>query len=263
VGGVISFHSSRGGTGKTVIAVNLAVYLANEGVNVALIDLDFRAPSLFHVFKEIVEEPDYWVNDYLDSCCNPDDFLFDVQIPSLKGSLLVGFANPSIRAIQDMVGKSRASEAKALKKLFELKRFLFKNLRVNLCFYDNCPGIQYSSLNAIVSSDQIVFVSTSDPLETEHVKNILKEYNDILKDKTYIILNKVFPERDHWSNEKQKEYINQLPESLRNLVIGAIPCYYDVLKTEKRLLILEEPTHPLVQGLHEIIQELVHEYPPK
>jgi len=256
---VVSFHSSRGGTGKTIIGANLAVLLANEGANVALIDLDFRAPSLFHIFKEINEEPvDYWVNDYLDSQCKPDDFLMNLEIPTLKGNLFVGFANPSIQAIQDMIGKSRSWEAKALQKLFELRRSLFVR-GVNLCIYDTSPGIQYSSLNALISSDQIVFVSTSDPLEIEQVTNILREYNDIFENKACILLNKVFPETDYWSNVKQKEYINQLSEDFRNSVIGMIPCYCDLLKTKNRLLILDEPNHPLLKNLEETIQEIVYE----
>ncbi len=41
---VISLHSSRGGTGKTIIATNLAAIYAKRGLNIALLDLDFRAP---------------------------------------------------------------------------------------------------------------------------------------------------------------------------------------------------------------------------
>ena len=48
---VICIHSSRGGTGKTLIALNIAATYASMGKSVALLDLDFRAPSLYTVFE--------------------------------------------------------------------------------------------------------------------------------------------------------------------------------------------------------------------
>ena len=55
MGKSISIHSSRGGTGKTLLATNLAVLYAQSGLNVALIDLDFRAPSLMASSQNYLE----------------------------------------------------------------------------------------------------------------------------------------------------------------------------------------------------------------
>ena len=48
---IIAVHSYKGGTGKTLLSVNLAATFAKLGKKVALFDLDFRAPSLFSILK--------------------------------------------------------------------------------------------------------------------------------------------------------------------------------------------------------------------
>src|SRR3990170_8346801 len=106
----ISIHSSRGGTGKTVIATNLAAIYAIKGLNVALLDLDFRAPSLVDVFSKGIRDPvEHWLNDFLDGRCKAEQALIDVSgAYRLKGKFLLGLANPAIEAIRNVMEKSRA-----------------------------------------------------------------------------------------------------------------------------------------------------------
>jgi len=255
---VISLHSSRGGTGKTVIGVNLAALLASKGLNVTLVDLDFRAPSLYHTFRPYVEPPSFWVNDYLNLHCEPDDFLVGVgKALNLKGNLLLGFANPHTRAIEDMLGKSRSWEATALKRLFDLKRFLGQNLNNDVCLCDTSPGIHYSSLNAMMYSDHIVFVSTSDPLEIEQIANMLEEYNDVFEGKTSILLNKAFPETSCLHHREQEEQTSRLLADVKIPLIGTMPCYCDVLTTQTRLLMFEKRGHPFFSRLEEVARVLI------
>ena len=46
---------------------------------------------------------------------------------------------------------------------------------------------------------------------TKIVRETLKEFSDIFEDKASILLNKVFPETDYWSNDKQRELCTQQP----------------------------------------------------
>ena len=91
MGKCISFHSYKGGTGKTTIATNFSFLLASKGYSVYLLDLDFYAPSLYSYFDI---EPNLWINDYLMGNASIDDIMIDAKAylkPEFKGELYLGF----------------------------------------------------------------------------------------------------------------------------------------------------------------------------
>jgi septum site-determining protein MinD len=255
----ISIHSSRGGTGKTVIATNLAVILANRGFNVALLDLDFRAPSLATVFSEAIETPvKCWLNDFLNGKCTPEETLIDVSGKYLlKGRLLVGMANPAMEAVRNIMEKSRAWEVTAVKKLFSLLSTIFNNMRLDFCISDTSPGMQYSSINAIVSSDISLVITTLDSLDLKGTEDMLVELYDGLDKKTVVLVNKFSPQTRIKSSGINGSLANKLERILKHPVIGVIPCYCDVLQTERTtLLAVEKPNHPFILNLEEVAEKL-------
>ncbi len=255
----ISIHSSRGGTGKTVIATNLAAVYAIKGLNVALLDLDFRAPSLVNVFSKGIRDPiQHWLNDFLDGRCRAELALIDIsEAYGFKGKLLLGLANPAIGAIQSMMEKSRAWEVTAVKRLFSLRSALFGTMDINCCIFDTSPGIQYTSINAVVSSDISIAVATLDSLDLKGLQNMLVELYDAFAKRTVIIINKAFPEARVWSSDKQKSLISKMEKALKHPVIGAIPCYCDVLQTKRTsVLAVDKPYHPFLGNLKEVAEKL-------
>jgi len=256
---VLSIHSSRGGTGKTVIATNLAAIYAIKGLNVALLDLDFRAPSLVDVFSKGIREPvRHWLNDFLDGRCKAEQALTDVsKAYGLKGKLLLGLANPAIEAIRNTMEKSRAWEVTAVKKLFSLRSALFDDLEIDCCIIDTSPGVQYTSINAVVSSDISVVIATLDSLELKALRNMLVELYDAFAKRTVVLINKVFPETRAWSSEKQKNLISKMEKVLKHPVIGVVPCYCDVLQAKRTsLLAVDMPFHPFLRNLEEVAEKL-------
>jgi MinD-like ATPase involved in chromosome partitioning or flagellar assembly len=254
----ISIHSARGGTGKTIIATNLAAILASNGFNVALLDLDFRAPSLAKVFSKGIKNPvKYWLNDFLNGKCTSEDIMLDVSEKyKLNGKLLIGLANPAIEAIRNVMEKSRAWEVTAVKKLFSLLSSLFEDMNIDCCIFDTSPGIQYSSINAAVSSDICIIITTSDSLDIEGAKNMLLDLYDALTKKTVVLINRFSPESRIQSNEKEK-LTKKVESILKHPVIGAIPCYCDVLQTERTsLMAVEKPNHPFIKNLTEVTEKI-------
>ena len=101
-------------------------------------------------------------------------------------------------------------------------------------------------------------VATLDSLELKGLQNMLVELYATFAKKTVVLINKVFPETRVWSDTEQKNVINKIEKLLRHPVIGVIPCYCDVLQTERtELIALTKPHHPFVKSLEQIAQKLV------
>ena len=77
MGKIIAVHSYKGGTGKTLLSVNLAATFAKQGKKVGIFDLDFRAPSLFAILK--AENSEVWFNDYLNNTSDVDKILINLS----------------------------------------------------------------------------------------------------------------------------------------------------------------------------------------
>jgi septum site-determining protein MinD len=252
MGKIIAVHSYKGGTGKTLLSVNLAATFAKQGKKVCLFDLDFRAPSLFTVLK--VEKADCWLNDYLNGTCGIEKVLIDLSDKAQnKGGLYIGLANPSTEAIRDMSSKDRKWEMRALGRILALRNSLLGDKSFDYLILDTSPGLQYSSINAIVSADIVLVATTFDRSDVNGTKLMLRELYDLFEKKTEIVLNKVFdaPLKTGKDMQTKLKDIYQAP------ILGIIPCFCDVLKAEGNIIFAQEkPEHPFSKLLDEMASRI-------
>lgn len=244
----LTFHSSRGGTGKSLLSVNTAAILVNRNKNVCLLDLDFRAPSLHVIFKAT---PEYWMNDFLNRESEIEDVLVDLskQFGS-KGKFLIGLADPSMLAIRDFTTKDRRWEMKALQRLLSLKDAL-ANTKIDYLIFDTSPGIQYASVNAVVSSDYVIVVTTMDALDIQGTRLMIEDLYKSFEKKTGILFNKVpVPLGLPLSEVDKGKLAKQLQEAFNLPIVEMIPCYCDVLHTSRTVIFaLEKPEHPFTKDV--------------
>lgn len=251
MGKIMAIHSYKGGTGKTLTSINLAATFANQGRKVSLLDLDFRAPSLHAPFKYM--DSKYWLNDYLNGVCEIDKTLIDLTDRYFKrGQLMVGLANPATEAIRDISAKDRKWEMRALGRLLSLKNSLLNDMEIDYIIFDTSPGLQYSSINAIVAADIVLVVTTIDMSDVEGTRRMTHELYDLFEKKTGIILNKMPIEM--LSSPKDVDKIRENYEKLHGLpVIGVVPCFCDILRSGgTQLFVQEKPEHPFTKILAEI-----------
>jgi len=251
MGKIIAIHSYKGGTGKTLLSINLAALYANRGKSVALLDLDFRAPSLQAIFK--VHDSEYWLNDYLNGVCEIKKVLVDLSQTHVKrGRLLVGLANPSTEAIREMTAKDRKWEMKALGRLLSLKTSLLNDMNLDYVICDTSPGLQYSSINAIVSADVVLVVAGTDVSDIKGTQRMIDELYDLFEKKTGLIMNKVLSEV-LTSKTERSDLAEKLLNSYNLPMVEMIPCFCDILRTgNSSIFSVENPDHPFVKTLDRV-----------
>jgi septum site-determining protein MinD len=248
---IITFHSYKGGTGKTLLSVNLAASLANSGKKTCIIDLDFSAPSLHAVFKNV--EPEYWINDFFNRACEIDKVLKDCCSNCVeKEKLFVGLANPSSEAIRDMSAKDRKWEMEALGRLLTLRNLFLEKFGFDYVIFDTSPGLQYSSINAVAIADAVFVITTLDRSDKEGTQRMISELYEIFEKKAWIILNKMpfdsFPIRKR-----------EIFEWLQLPVAGAIPCSCDILEAEgEYFFVAKKPDHVFNRMMRELAAKIEH-----
>lgn len=250
---VIAVHSYKGGTGKTLMSINLAATLAKNGKKVCLFDLDFRAPSLFALLK--AKPAECWLNDYLNNNCEIDKAIVDLsdRVPG-QGRLYACFANPATEAIRDISSKDRKWEMRALGRLLALRESLLRDKGFDYLIFDTSPGLQYSSINAIVASDFVAVTTTGDRSDIDGTKRMITELYNLFEKKTGLILNKVL---EPSLTAKKKEIENRINTEYQVPMFGVIPCFCDVLRAGGTLIFVQDkPDHPFTKILFEMAKKI-------
>jgi MinD-like ATPase involved in chromosome partitioning or flagellar assembly len=250
---IIAVHSYKGGTGKTLLSVNLAASLAKLGRKVCLFDLDFRAPSLFAILK--VDNLDCWLNDYLNGTCDINEGLVDVS-NKIQGSgrLFAALANPGTEAIREMSGKDRKWEMRALGKLLSLRETLLNDEEFDYLVLDTSPGLQYSSINAIVAADLVVVATTGDRSDVDGTRRMLRELYNLFEKKTGLVINKVL---DSSSKSKRSEMDDRVKNIYQVPLIGMVPCFCEILRAEGNFIFIQDkPNHPFTKILEEMAKKI-------
>jgi septum site-determining protein MinD len=221
---------------------------ADKGKKVCLLDLDLRAPSLSSTFEN---SNTYWVNDYLNKACKVENILTECTPSYIKGGqLFVGLADPSTAAIREMTAKDRKWEMEALGRLLALKDGLLNEMEFDYVICDASPGLQYSSINAIVVADTVLVVTSIDKSDIEGTQRMICDLYDLYEKKTGIVVNKV-PRTMLSGKNHLKLDTHQLP------IVELVPCSCDVLKSEgKYLFAFEKAEHPVTQKLRSIAAKI-------
>lgn len=175
----ISFHSYKGGTGKTNISGNLACYLASKGLRIGLVDTDFSGPGIHALFSLKTEKT---LVDYLKDNASLDDIVYKKG----DGELYI---IPSDATEEDIVSFSK-DPAQAKEKLQVLLRNFQSMYNPDHIIFDCSPGLNRSSLLIMGTTQVSIVVCTLDKQDirgTYVISGVAKR----LKSRPRILFNKL------------------------------------------------------------------------
>jgi septum site-determining protein MinD len=165
---------------------------------------------------------------------------------------MVGLANPSTEAIRDMTAKDRKWEMKALGRLLSLRSTILNDGGFDYIVFDTSPGLQYSSINAIVAADVVLVVTSLDASDINGSQRMTSELYDLFEKKTGILINKVIA--DYLSSKEEAKKFNKRIKEIHSLpVLATIPCFCEVLRAAGNFIFSEErPEHPFTETLENL-----------
>lgn len=173
---MFSAHSRKGGVGKTLILLVLALKLAQEGFKTCILDMDFQGPSFPFIFefpKKLVQT----LEDYLD----PNKTISDAQdrmeelfgnptnssIKEFSNNLLVSHSCPLAVQRMNIYDAFAGGDVERISKLLRgLLVALRKEKGVQIVLIDNSPGYStFSQLScnlARIAQGMAVFITSAD-----------------------------------------------------------------------------------------------------
>jgi len=217
---VIVFHSYKGGTGKTTLAINTAIKLSQKGYKTIVLDSDINAPTFDSIFIGI--KPKYRFNDLFNGKETPtaNDLICNSRI---NDNLDLIFADSQPKFGQGLLSMDKDFHRIALKKLIDLKKE-YDKMGYDFLIMDLSPSLNLASVNAILIADASVIVLRPNRYGIHGTTFLLNELYSMLgavKRKDYLILNQVVrgtPEK--MVKQWQRHFKNRLDIE----TIGVIYC---------------------------------------
>lgn len=192
----ISFHSYKGGTGKTNISANLACFLAAKGYKVGLIDTDFSGPGIHALFSLKTKKT---LVDYIQDKANMEDIVYK------KGDKEL-YIIPSDATEEDMVSFSK-DPAEAKEKLQALLSNFQSKYGLDHIIFDCSPGLNRSSLLIMGTSRISIIVCTLDKQDIRGTY-VISGVAQRLRSKPRILFNKL-PKNKYEASKETLEEISR------------------------------------------------------
>ncbi|ACG58170.1 Cobyrinic acid ac-diamide synthase [Hydrogenobaculum sp. Y04AAS1] len=171
----IAVASGKGGVGKTLISINLAMIIRNIGKRVLIIDGDFGLSNV-HIMLGLTPEKN--LSDFINGKASIDEIVFKINNN-------VSFIS-SGNGIQELVNLSSKDITEILDRIHEYAENNF-----DIIIFDTPPGLHNETLIITSSSDIPIVISTPEPTAVADAYALIKVLNTsmMLKD-FYILINK-------------------------------------------------------------------------
>jgi len=239
----ISFHSYKGGTGKTNISGNLACYLANKGLKVGLVETDVSGPGIHALFSLKIKKT---LVDFLQGKAGLDEIVYKHSNEEL-------YIIPSNATEEDLVSFTR-DPSQAKEKLQSLLRDFQSRYNLDHIIFDCSPGLNRSSLLVMGMSEMSIVVSTLDKQDirgTYVISGVARR----LKSRPRILFNKL-PKNKY---EASKDILEDLSRKIGLEPIGVI--LFDEAMADawsRKIIVQEYPNSEYSKQIEQLWERITH-----
>ena len=244
---IIAMHSYRGGTGKSVIAANVAVLMAQRGYRVALVDADMQSPALSVLLTVSEAIKCHALADFLLGRCEIADAVCEVTVAGTAGKLFLVPARSGVTAIDEIM--MRGYDVGLLREGFEQ---LVACPDLDLLVVDTHAGINNETATSVGVADQLMIVTRPDRLDLTGAGESIALANRLNCPRRAVVVN-LAPEAE------MPARIRADVESLYGTKITAVVPYAPEMASlaGERLLVTAHPDHCLVDQYQQIIDAIV------
>lgn len=254
---IISIHSYKGGTGKTLISANLAMRLSHENSPVLLIESDFLMPCFIHVFPSLKASKYY--NDFYSG---KQVSLKECIIPSNFKNLDLILSSP----IYDPYAKIYTVDQKwHLNRLRALIQEINEIKKYKYIIFDTASGRNFVAISSLFLSHLAIVVIRASDYSINGTKSMIEEIynktkpNDLLP--CFVVFNQVPDPSNPKMKSKLEEWITEFNKDKERKSF-VIPLYIETaLKTALGTSIFNEEDQitKKIDEIHENIRILFNE----
>lgn len=248
-GRIISFHSYRGGTGKSNITANVASCLASAGRRVAVLDTDLQSPGVHVIFGVKPEDIRLSLVDFLWGKCSIVETAYDVTAKVTDhpdGRCWLVPASLTSKAITRIIGEGY--DVNRLNTHFDQ---LLETLELDDLLIDTHPGLNRETMLTSAVSDILVLMVRPDQQDYYGTAVLLEVARNLEIPHMYLVANKVLSHID------EQKFRTDMREAFGCDVIGLIPLSEDLARLESRsLFVRTNPDHDISHRLREIANRI-------
>lgn len=249
MGQVVSIQSYRGGTGKSNLAANLAVALADRGRRVGVLDTDLSSPGVHVLFDFDKSRLTHGLGDFLQGRCDLEDVAYDVSASAglTAGSLHLVPSHLKTEAILRLV-----SDGYDVAKLQRQLGAFMEQLRLDHLVLDTHPGLNRETLLTTAVSDALLLLVRPDRQDF-HGTAVLAEIATRLKTRrAWLVANKVLARTD------ADELATRMRTLFEREVLATLPLSEELMLLGSGGLFLRtQPNHPYASGVRSIAARLI------
>jgi MinD-like ATPase involved in chromosome partitioning or flagellar assembly len=242
---IISFHSFRGGTGKSNITANVSAQLAQAGKRVGIVDADILSPGINVLFGIDATRIEHSLNDYLYGKCEIQAAAIDVT-PGLSVAIpgKIFLIPSSLKAGEIARVLHEGYDVGLLNDGFQR---LVEVLNLDMLIIDTHPGINEETLLSIAISDGLIIVLRPDLQDYQGTGVTVEVARQLDVPSIHLIVNKT---PSQFSSEEVLEKV----ESAYNCPVLAVLPHSDELMAlaSEGIFSLHFPNHKLTDQFKQI-----------